>query len=84
MIGGNPRNFDVLNEDLVLDSPGDGISSEVVESALNGKVGDGHDLDALSIDGGDRQRLELDERGNDGTGEGWELGGKASEGVIVG
>ena len=47
-------------------------------------MGDGHDLDALSIDGGDRQRLELDERGNDGTGEGWELGGKASEGVIVG
>ena len=51
---------------------------------MNGKVGDGIDLDALSIDGGDRQRLELDERGNDGIGEGWELGGNASVGVIVG
>ena len=47
-------------------------------------MGDGQDLDALSIDGGERQRLELDERGNDGTGEGWELGGNGSDVVIVG
>ena len=69
---------------MILDSSWDGINNEVVESALNGKAGDGEDLDILSMDGGDRQRLELDESGNEGTGEGWELGGNARLGFIGG
>ena len=39
------------------------------------EAGDGEDLDVLSIEGGDKQRLELDESGSEGTGEGCELGG---------
>ena len=60
------------------------MSNDVVESAFNVTAGDGEDLDILSIDGGDKQRLELDERGNECIWEGCEVGGNVMEGFNCG